>query len=62
MTASVTLKQDEKYNKLTMKCRMLMRQMQKVDATVLIEPVIAGNKKGRWEKSYKIPTASPYQI
>ena len=55
MTASVTLKQDEKYNELTMKCRMLMGQLQKVDATVVIEPVIAGNKKGRWEKSSEIP-------
>ena len=54
MTASVILKQDEKYNELTMKCRMLMGQMQKVDATVVIEPVIAGNKKGRWEKSSDI--------
>ena len=34
-----------------MKCRMLMGQLQKVDATVVIEPVIAGNKKGRWEQS-----------
>ena len=39
MTASVTLKQDKKYNKITMKCRMLMGQLQKVDATVVIEPV-----------------------
>ena len=38
-----------------MKCRMLMGQLQKVDATVVIEPVIAGNKKGRWEKSSEIP-------
>ena len=52
---SVTLKQDEKYNELTMKCRMLMGQLQKVDATLVIEPVIAGNKKGRWEKSSEIP-------
>ena len=55
MTASVILKQDEKYNELTMKCRMLMGQIQKVDTTVVIEPVIAGNKKGRWEKSSEIP-------
>ena len=55
VTASVILKQDEKYNKLTMKCRMLMRQLQKVDVTVVIEPLIAGNKKGRWEKSSEIP-------
>ena len=52
---SVILKQDEKYNELTMKCRMLMGHMQKVDSTVVIEPVIAGNKKGRWEKSSEIP-------
>ena len=32
-----------------------MGQLQKVDATVVIEPVIAGNKKGRWEKSSEIP-------
>ena len=32
-----------------------MGQLQKVDATVVIEPVIEGNKKGRWEKSSKIP-------
>ena len=51
----VTLKQDEKYNQLTMKCRMLMGQLQKVDATVVIETMIAGNKKGRWEKSFEIP-------
>ena len=55
MTASVILKQDEKYNELTIKCGMLMGQMQKVDATVVIEPVIAGNQKGRWEKSSEIP-------
>ena len=55
VTASVTLKQEEKYNELTMKCRMLMGQLQKVDATVVIEPVIAGNKKGRWEKSSESP-------
>ena len=52
--ASVTLKQDNKYNELTMKCRMLMGQLQKLDTTVVIEPVIAGNKKGRWEKSSEI--------
>ena len=34
--ASVILKQDEKYNKLTMKCRMLMGQLQKVDATIVL--------------------------
>ena len=55
MTASVILKQDKKYNELTMKCMMLMGQMQKVDLTVVIEPVIAWNKKGRWEKSSEIP-------
>ena len=55
MTASVILKQDEKYNELTMKFRMLMGQLQKVYTTVVIEPVIAGNKKGRWEKSSEIP-------
>ena len=32
-----------------------MGQLQKVDATIVIEPVIAGNKKGRWEKSSEIP-------
>ena len=32
-----------------------MGQLQKVDATVVIEPVIAGNKKGRLEKSSEIP-------
>ena len=32
-----------------------MEQLQKVDVTVVIEPVIAGNKKGRWEKSSEIP-------
>ena len=59
VTTSVTLKQDEKYNELTIKCRMLMGQLQKVDVTVVIEPVIAGNKKGRWEKSSEIPFTSP---
>ena len=34
---------------------MLMGKLQKVDVTVVIEPVIAGNKKGRWEKSSEIP-------
>ena len=53
-TESVTLKQDEKYNKVTIKCRMLMGQLQKVDATIVIEPVISGNKKRRWEKSSEI--------
>ena len=52
---SVTLKHDKKYNELTMKCRMLMGQLQKVDVTVVIEPLIVGNKKGRWEKSSEIP-------
>ena len=55
MTASVTLKQDKKYNKLTMKFRMLMGQLQKVEATVVIEPVIERNKKRRWEKRSEIP-------
>ena len=55
MTASVILKQNKKYNKLTMKFRMLMGQLQKVDVTLVIEPVIAGNKKRRWEKSSEIP-------
>ena len=32
-----------------------MGQLQKVDSTVVIEPVTAGNKKGRWEKSSDIP-------
>ena len=32
-----------------------MGQLQKVDATVVIEPVIAVNKKGSWEKSSEIP-------
>ena len=32
-----------------------MGQLQKVDVTVVIEPVIVGNKKGRWEKSSEIP-------
>ena len=48
--ASVVLKQDEKYNELTMKIRLLLGQMQKVDPTVVIEPATA-----RWEKSPKIP-------
>ena len=52
---SVTLKRDEKYNELTMKCRMLMWHLQKVDATVVIKPVISGNKKESWEKSSEIP-------
>ena len=32
-----------------------MGKLQKVDVTVVIEPVIAGNKKGGWEKSSEIP-------
>ena len=32
-----------------------MGQLQKVDVTVVIEPVIVGNKKVRWEKSSEIP-------
>ena len=40
---------------MMMKCRMLMGQLQKVDVTVVIEPVIAGNKKGRWKKSPDTP-------
>ena len=38
-----------------MECRMLMRQLQKVDVTVVIEPVIVGNNEGRWEKISEIP-------
>ena len=38
-----------------MKCRMLMGQIQKVDVTVVIEPMIVGNKKVKWEKSPDIP-------
>ena len=54
-TASVTLNQDNKYNELTMKCRMLMGKLQKVDVTVVIESVIVGNKKVMREKSSEIP-------
>ena len=32
-----------------------MGQLQKVDVTVVIEAVIVGNKKVRWEKSSDIP-------
>ena len=55
--ASVTLKQDEKYNKLTIKCRMLIGQLHKLDVTVVIEPVISGNKKG-WRNVLRSPSTS----
>ena len=58
MTASVTLKQVEKYNGLMMKCRMLMGHMQKVDVTILIEQVIAGNKKEVGRKVPRSPSTS----
>ena len=32
-----------------------MEHQQKLDATLVIEPVIAGNKQGRWDKSSEIP-------
>ena len=32
-----------------------MGQLQKVGVTVVIEPVIAENKKGSWDKSSEIP-------
>ena len=49
------MKQEEKYNELTMKVRLLLDQMQKVDPTVIIEPATLGDKKGRWEESLEIP-------
>ena len=39
-----------------MTCRLLMGQLQKVDNTVVIEPAITGNKKGRLKKSSEIPS------
>ena len=54
-TASAILSQDEKYNELTMKVRLLMGEGLKVDPTFVIEPAQEGDKTGKWEKPSDVP-------